>query len=302
MRKPLLTGLLALLLAACVEHALPPDPAYLAEVEAWREQRLERLLAEDGWLTVIGLHWLEPGVNRFGSDAGNEIPLPAPGIPALAGTVEILDDGTVVLRASAEATVAVNGEPVTESVLHTDAQGPPDVVSVGRTRFHIIERTGRIAARVRDPQNPARAEFAGINHFPIDPSYRVIAQLDRYAEPKEVEIPTVVGTPTTMLAPGVLRFILHGEKLTLEPYITAVDDPDYFLIFRDLSSGDTTYGSGRFLSAEAVGDDGATILDFNLAYNPPCAFTRYATCPLPTPQNSLGVAVEAGEMFAGEAH
>jgi uncharacterized protein (DUF1684 family) len=302
MRKPLLPALLAFSLAACAQHVPPPDPAYLDEIEAWREQRLERLTSEDGWLTLIGLDWLAPGVNRFGSDPTNEIPLPATGIPPLAGTVEVLEDGSVVLRATAEATVTVNGEPVVESLLHTDAQGPADVVGVGRIRFHVIERGGRLAARVKDPQNRARAEFAGIDHFPIDPGYRVIAQLEPYAEPKEVDIPTVVGTPTTMLAPGVLRFSLHGERLTLEPYVSAVDDPEYFLIFRDLTSGDTTYGAGRFLSAEAAGDDGATILDFNYAYSPPCAFTRHATCPLPTPQNSLRIAIEAGEMFAGRAH
>ena len=302
MRKLLLPGLLVLWLAACAQHVPPPDPAYLAEVEAWRAQRLERLTSDDGWLTLIGLDWLAPGINRFGSDPANEIPLPAPGIPALAGTVEILDDGSVVVRAAADAPVTVNGEPIIESTLHTDAQGPPDVVGVGRLRFHIIERGGRLAARVKDPQNPARADFAGISHFPIDPRYRVTAHLEAYAEPREVQIPTVVGTPTTMLAPGVLEFSLLGEKLTLEPFVSTADDPEYFLIFRDLTSGDTTYGAGRFLSAEAVGEDGTTILDFNLAYNPPCAFTPYATCPLPPPKNALRVAVEAGEMDAGEGH
>jgi uncharacterized protein (DUF1684 family) len=302
MKKLPLTGVLVLALAACAKHVPPPDPAYLAEVEAWREQRLERLTSDDGWLTVVGLDWLSPGINRFGSAATNEIPLPGLGIPELAGTVEVLDDGSVVVRAVGEAKVTVNGEPVVESVLHTDAQDAPDVVGVGRVRFYIIDRSGRLAARVKDPKNPARAEFAGIMHFPIDPRWRVTAHLEPYAEPREVLIPTVVGTPTTMLAPGALRFSLFGKKLTLEPYLSAADDPEYFLIFRDLTSGDTTYGGGRFLSAEAVGEDGSTVLDFNLAYNPPCAFTPFATCPLPPPQNSLDLAIEAGEMYAGEEH
>ena len=302
MRTSLPTVLLALSLAACVPHVPPPDPAYLAEIEAWREQRLARLTAEDGWLTLIGLDWLAPGISRFGSDPANEIPLPVSGIPSLAGTVEVLDDGTVVLRATAEATVTVNGDPVVESVLHTDAQGPADVVGVGRLRFHIIDRGGRLAARVKDPQSPARRDFAGIAHFPIDPSFRVVAELDPYPEPREVQIPTVLGTPTTMLAPGVLRFTLLGEDVTLEPYVSAAEDPEYFLIFRDLTSGDSTYGAGRFLAAEAVGEDGVTVLDFNLAYSPPCAFTPHATCPLPPPQNALRVAVEAGEMYSRQAH
>lgn len=302
MRKPLLIGALVLVLAACAQHVPPPDPAYLAEIDAWRAQRLERLTSDDGWLTVVGLDWLAPGVNRFGSDPTGEIPLPASGIPALAGTVEVLDDGSVVVRAAADGPVTVNGEPIAESILHSDAQGPPDVVGVGSLRFYIIERGGRLAARVKDPHSSARAEFSGISSFPIDPRYRVTAHLEPYPEPKEVQIPTVVGTPTTMLAPGVLEFDLIGEHLTLEPFVSAVDDPEYFLIFRDLTSGDTTYGAGRFLSAEAAGEDGTTILDFNYAYNPPCAFTPYATCPLPPPENALAVAVEAGEMYSGQTH
>lgn len=302
MRKPLLPILLAVLLAACAEHVPPPDPAYLAEVEAWRAERLERLTADDGWLTVVGLDWLEPGINRFGSDPANEIVLDAPGIPGLAGTIELSDDGTVVARAAAGAEVTVNGEPMAESVLHSDAQGEPDLVGVGRLRFFIIERAGRLAARVKDPQAAARRDFAGIDSFPVDPRYRVTATLEPYPEPREVEIPTVLGTPTTMLAPGVLHFTLLDRELSLEPYLSAPDDPEYFLIFRDLTSGETTYGAGRFLSAPAADAEGRTTLDFNLAYNPPCAFTPYATCPLPPPGNSLAVAVESGEMHAGDLH
>jgi uncharacterized protein (DUF1684 family) len=136
----------------------------------------------------------------------------------------------------------------------------------------------------------------------VDPRYRVTATLEPYPELRQVEIPTVLGTPTTMLAPGRLHFTLLGEELALEPYLSAPDDPEYFLIFRDLTSGETTYGAGRFLSAAAAGVDGHTVLDFNLAYSPPCAFTAHATCPLPPPGNSLAVAVEAGEMHAGGLH
>lgn len=301
MKKALIAGFV-LLAAACSEKVPPSDPAYVAEVEAWRAQRLERLTAEDGWLTVVGLHWLAPGVNRFGSDPANEIPLTGPNIPALAGTVELLSDGSVVARAAAGAAVTVNGAPLVESVLRSDAQGEPDILGVSRLSFFIIDRQGRLAARVKDPQAAARTGFAGLQHFPIDPRCRVTAKLEPYAEPKEVLIPTVLGTPTTMIAPGVLHFALRGEELSLEAYVNAADDPEYFLIFRDRTSGDTTYGGGRFLDAKAAGADGTTVVDFNLAYSPPCAFTPHATCPLPPPQNSLPVSVEAGEMFFGDAH
>ena len=293
---------IAAVIAACAPSTPVVDPDYRADIEAWRAGRLERLTSDSGWLTLIGLYWLEPGISRFGSDPGNEIPVAVAGVPGLAGTIEIGDDGSVVARAVADADVRINGEPLVESVITTDAQGPPDVVGVGRANFHIIERGGKLAARVKDPGARTRSRFPGIDHYPLDSAFRVTATLEPFDEPRRVEIPTVVGTPTTMITPGLLRFSLAGMDLALEPYVESPDDDSYFLIFRDRTSGDTTYGAGRFLSAEAAGPDGTTVLDFNLAYNPPCAFTPYATCPLPTPQNSLSVAVEAGERYEGDGH
>ncbi|PWB79053.1 MAG: hypothetical protein C3F15_00405 [Holophagae bacterium] len=301
MKKTLIAALV-LLAAGCGRNVPSPDPAYLAEVEAWRAERLQRLTAADGWLTVVGLHWLVPGVNRFGSDPANEIPLRSPDVPPLVGTVELLADGSLIARAEAGTGVTVNGAPLAEATLHSDAQGKPDILGVSRLTFYIIDRGGRLGARVKDPEAAARKEFTGIEHFPIDPRYRVTARLDPYPKPREVPIPTVLGTPTTMLAPGVLRFTLLGKEVSLEPYRESPGEDTYFLIFRDRTSGDTTYGGGRFLDAAAVGADGLTVLDFNLAYSPPCAFTPHATCPLPPPQNSLRVAVEAGEKFAGHGH
>jgi len=300
--KKALTSVLLFFVAACADNVPSPDPAYVAEVEAWRAERLERLTADDGWLTVVGLHWLAPGVNRFGSNPASQIPLSGSDVPALAGTVELKDDGTVVARSAAGASVTINGAPLAELALRNDSQGGPDILGVGRLSFYIIDRGGRLGARVKDPDAAARKEFKGIEHFPIDPRYRVTAHLEPYPEPREVPVPTVLGTPTTMLAPGILHFTLLANELSLEPYVNAVDDPEYFLIFRDRTSGDTTYGGGRFLDADAVGADGTTVLDFNLAYSPPCAFTLHATCPLPPPQNALRVAIEAGEKFAAGDH
>jgi len=300
--KKALTSVLLFLVAACADNVPSPDPAYVAEIEAWRAQRFERLTADDGWLTVVGLHWLAPGVNRFGSDPGNEIPLSGSDVPALAGTVELKDDGTVVARSAPGASVTINGAPLAELALRSDSQGGPDILGVGRLSFFIIDRGGRLGARVKDPEAPARTQFKGLEHFPIDPRYRVTARLEPYPEPREVQVPTVLGTPTTMLAPGILRFTLRGDELSLEPYQESPDEATYFLIFRDRTSGNSTYGGGRFLDAAAARADGTTVLDFNLAYSPPCAFTPHATCPLPPPQNSLRVAVEAGEKFSGDAH
>lgn len=287
---------------SCHEAPAPVDPGYLNDLETWRESRLERLTAEDGWLTLTGLYWLEAGESRFGSAPDNAVVLSDPSVPGVAGTLVVDESGAVTARAAEAATVSVNGEPLTETALQSDADGPPDIVAAGRNIFYIIQREGRLAARVKDPEAPARAGFRGLDHFPVDPGLRVEARFEPYGAPRDVAIPTVLEFDTTMRAYGLLHFEIEGAELTLEPYMDGPDDDTLFVIFRDATSGDTTYGAGRFLTAAAPGADGRTVLDFNYAYNPPCAFTPYATCPLPPPQNVLPVPIEAGEMDSGAAH
>ncbi len=301
MKRPL-AALALLLLTACASPIPDVDPEYRADIEGWRTQRLERLTADDGWLTVVGLHWLADGVNRVGGNRGMEVALAGPDVPGLAATLELTDTGTVLARAAVEEAVTINGEPLTEATLNTDSQGKPDILRIGRLTLYVIDRSGRLAVRVKDPESQARTHFAGIESFPIDPSDRGSVVLEPYESPREVSIPTVTGTPTTMLAPGLLRFQIGDEHLALEPYVGSPEDDTYFMIFRDRTSGDTTYGGGRFLAVGAVGADGTTVIDFNYAYNPPCAFTAFATCPLPTPQNSLPVPVPAGEKYGGAHH
>jgi uncharacterized protein (DUF1684 family) len=278
------------------------DPAYKAEVEDWRARRLERLTAEDGWLSLTGLYWLEEGDNRFGSAENNAVVLPDPAVAEIAGTLSVSPDGRVSAVAEPDSGVAVNGEALAEKELKTDAQAHTDVITAGRIHFYIIDRGGKLGARVKDPQAETRTRFTGIEHFPIDEEFKVEAAFEPYDEPREVAIPTVLGEDTTMLATGLLRFTIDGNQQTLEPYVGSVDDESLFLIFRDGTSGESTYGAGRFLSAVAPGEGNSTVLDFNLAYNPPCAFTPYATCPLPPPQNVLEVPITAGEKYAGPAH
>lgn len=294
----LVTVLLAAAIA-CMEPSEPPDPGYVAEIQAWRDQRLLRLTAEDGWLSLTGLFWLETGENSFGSATSNAVVLSDPEVPAVAGTLVLGEDSRVTARAAGAAGVSINGEPLQEAVLKTDADGPPDLVTAGRNTFHIIDREGRLAARVKDPLAPARTGFPGLEHFPIDPALRVEACFEPYEAPRQVSIPTVLDRDTTMLAYGKLRFEIGGTELTLEPYVDGPDDDTLFVIFRDATSGATTYGAGRFLTAEAPDENDLTVLDFNRAYNPPCAFTPYATCPLPPPQNVLAVPIEAGERYSG---
>jgi uncharacterized protein (DUF1684 family) len=294
--------ILLLSLTACGQAPAPVDPAYAAEVDEWRASRLERLTADDGWLTLTGLYWLEPGENSFGSAPDSAVVLPDPGVSKNAGILVLKDDGEVLASAAEDSGVAINGHPLGTAVLKTDADGPPDVITAGRIQFYIIDREGRLAARVKDPEAVTLTEFGGIEHFPISESFRVEARLESYEEPKEVAVPTVLGQDTTYIAPGVLHFAIGGAECSLEPFLSGPENESYFLIFRDATSAVSTYGAGRFLYASAVGEDGTTVLDFNLAYNPPCAFTPYATCPLPPPQNWLQASIEAGEKYSGEAH
>jgi hypothetical protein len=285
-------------LSACEPKTVDVDTAYRERIQnAWVE-REARLVADDGWLTVVGLFWLTPGIQTIGSAPESDIQLPD-GAPPAVGALELTGGNRVIFSAEDRADIAVNGGPAQFGPLRTDADGGPDLVQAGRITFYLIQRGDRIGVRVKDPQAPARQSFHGLDHFPIDPASRVTAVLEGYPEPMSVAVPTEIGEPTMMLAPGLLHFELHGQALALEPYITGPDDRELFIVFRDATSGESTYGGGRFLSATLEDESDEVVLDFNLAINPPCAFTPYATCPLATPDNTLPVPIEAGERYSG---
>jgi hypothetical protein len=296
MRRAVPALLLALAFLACRR---PPavDPGYAAEIGTARALRETRLTSETGWLTLVALHWLAPGENAAGSDPAAPIALEAPGVPAKACAFDLRPDGSVHLRAEPGAPVAVNGAPPSDAPLATDAGGKPDVVTVGRVRLTVIERGGRLAVRARDPESPRRTTFKGLAYFPVDTTLRVEGTLERYEAPREVEVPSAQGPPQKTLAPGVVRFRVAGQDLALEPTVESPTDDTLFFVFADATAGTETYGAGRFLYAPAP-KPGETkvVLDFNLAQNPPCAFTPYATCPLPLPKNVLPVRIEAGEL------
>jgi uncharacterized protein len=295
LHRLLALAILSTTLLAC-DHRPAPDQAYLDEVEKVRARRIASLTKTDGWLTLVDLHWLEPGNNVFGSDPASAIVLTAPGIPTRAGSFELQPGGSVALRSEAGAPVSVNGAPPSAAPLATDRSGKPDVVTIGRLRVSIIQRGDRLALRVRDPESPARKSFQGLTYFPVDPRLRVTGTFEPYAAFREVEVPSAHGPAQTLLAAGLVRFELKGKVLALEPFVDGPDDDTFFFVFRDLTAGAQTYGAGRFLNAGAPkAGDRTVVLDFNLATNPPCAFTPFATCPLPTPQNDLPVRIEAGE-------
>lgn len=290
---------LALAMAAVVVRAEVPA-GYEKALEAERAARVQRLTRADGWLTLIGLHFLQPGANAVGTAANNSIVL-AKG-PAHLGTVTLAADGKVSLTvnpAVADA-VRVDGREVLSAPLLLGDEGQKSTLVTWETvSFFLIERGGKKALRVKDSASERRTHFLGIDYFPIDPSWRVEARWENFEQPREVKIQNILGQVETALVPGQAVFEREGKTFRLLPLVEGADEPLMFVI-SDATSGDETYGAARFVYADPP-RDGKIVLDFNGATNPPCAFTPFATCPLPPKENRLPIPVRAGEKkYRGE--
>jgi uncharacterized protein (DUF1684 family) len=253
--------------------------SYQAETDKWRADYEAKLRRPDGWLSVAGLFWLHEGENVVGSDPQSDVVLPA-GTPKRAGVLRLHAGET---RYGA-------------ALLKPDDPGPPDVVRIGSVAMTIIKRGDRMGVRLRDPDAPTRLHFTGSKWFPVNESWRVKAKWVGWPQPKTIAITNILGMTDQEPSPGYAEFALTGKTLRLEP---VSEDDHLFFMLKDQTAGKTTYGSGRFLYA-AMPKDGTVELDFNRAENPPCAFTAYATCPLPPKQNWLPIAIEAGERKYGE--
>ncbi|MBY4598467.1 DUF1684 domain-containing protein [bacterium BD-1] len=280
--------------AAAAKAAREARLAYEREVRDWRHERQERLLRPDGFLSLVGLHWLNPGATYVGSaqDNGTRLALGPPQI----GMLDVRKDGTVTLRVADGAEVTVDGEPAEGTVaLVPDSQGKPTVVGFNRgdASFVLIERGGRFALRVRNAMARTRTSFPGIDYFDIDPGFRFEARFEAHPPGKTLDIVNMLGMVEPMANPGRVLFEKDGAQFSLE----ALDEGDgeLFFVFADRTSGHQSYPASRFLYAKPAGADGKVVLDFNRAYNPPCAYTPYSTCPMPPPENRLDLAVTAGE-------
>ena len=251
----------------------------LAKWRRWRQRRHEELAASDSWLGLAGLFWLERGPNAVGSGAGATVCLPA-GPPYL-GELR-WQDGDVIWVPDGGAA----------RVLQTDAAGPPSTVDHENLSFFIVDRDGRLAARVRDRDWAAKRPFAGVAAFDYDPAWRIEAAWEALRPPLTMEVPNVAGDLSLVVVDHRATFDAAGQTVTLLPMSTG--EREVFCVFRDRGSGRETYGAGRFLKSPAA-VDGRIVLDFNFAFNPPCAFTPFATCPLPPPENWLPFPVPAGE-------
>jgi uncharacterized protein (DUF1684 family) len=272
------------------------DLSYRASVEKWRLDRETRLKSDDGWLTVSGLYWLHEGENRFGSGALNDIVLSGKFVPEEAGSFTF-HNGKTFVRANRDANILLNGKPVESAELHPDLA--TDQINVGGLKLYVHASGARYAIRVKDKNSKFRKDFTGLHWYPIDESYRVTGRFVPYTPPKQVSIQNVLGDFDMDSIVGYVVFSLQGKEYRLE---ADQDDPKTLgFVFRDLTSGKETYPAARFLEADAP-TDGSVTLDFNEAYNPPCAYNPYTTCPLPTPGNRLRVDIRAGEQIYKHDH
>jgi len=281
--------------------ALAPDaiPGWQNDLAQWRAQRERELAAPDGWLTLVGLEWLQPGVNSVGAAADNRIRIPAqaPGhiglFTASGKIVQILAP-----NGGFPPDLTIDGHPAREGPLTVDDLKPSTIAWHGLTLV-VLRRGDRFALRIKDANSPTRAAFHGLNWYPPDPRFVVAARWVPYNPPLIEKIPTVIGATLDLPAPGVARFLLNGQVIALEPVLEDPASKTLFFILRDQTSETTTYQAARFLHTQlpdhGLDQPGTIYLDFNRLENPPCAYTAYATCPLPPDQNRLPVAIEAGE-------
>lgn len=296
---------LAAALGAADTKAAPDRPspaAYRQEIEKWRQERVADLKHEDGWLTLIGLYWLHAGANRFGSDPLNPILLPKEKAPAFVGALVL--EGKQIhlnLQPGSKAALTADGKPATAGMeVKPDASGKPTMLELGSLSFYVIQRNDRFGVRIKDKQSPLLAGFKGLDNYPIRPEWRVVARFEPYKD-KKIEIANIVGQSAKETSPGAVVFDWQGKTYRIDA-LEGGKDGSLFLVFGDRTNGKETYGAGRFLETGPP-KDGKVVVDFNTAYNPPCAFTAFATCPLPPAQNKLAIRVEAGEKkFVGGPH
>lgn len=299
-----LAGSMLLALAACSGDAddsakdkagAIPDPNFLADNAVWRNERKQDLLKPDGWTSLVGLHWLELKAHYVGSSAGSGIRL-AVGPPKL-GMVE-QRDGRIYLTPESGVALTLDGEPLTGKgrvELKTDHDQAPSLIGFdeGKGLLSVIKRGQRFGLRIKHADAPTRLHFAGLDYWPADPGWKIVGKFVSHPPGKTMPIVDIIGTSTDAPNPGAVEFVREGKTYRIE----AMGEPgnELFLVFADRTSGHGSYPAGRFIDTPGPDAQGKVVLDFNRAYSPPCAFTTFATCPLPPAENRLDLAVTAGE-------
>jgi uncharacterized protein (DUF1684 family) len=269
--------------------------SYSAMIEAWRANYERGLAAPTGWLAIIGLVWLQEGENSFGTNPDHPIVLPRGTASAHAGSF-VLEEGVITLRVNPEEHILFEEQPVLSSPIPVSAGGSSKPITVGRLTVYAIRRGDQYAVRIYDPNNSARQAFQGVEWFPIDEQYCIQASFTPLDKTTTISVTNILGMTEESHCPGFVTFILRGQEYRLYPVAPTAQDR-FFFMFRDTTSGEETYPAGRYLYADPPRNN-LTTLDFNKAYSPPCAFTDYATCTLPPPQNHLPIPIRAGAKYS----
>ena len=269
--------------------------AYESEIKEWRQGRLDRLLSETGYLSITGLFWLSEGEHTFGGAESNDMAFPGKDVPGRLGTIT-LRDGELELTIVDGAGVTHNGEPVTTMPIYHDADSEHDrtVLSLGTLTWYAIKRGDRYGVRLKDTDSPFIRDFKGFDSYDIDPAWRLDAQFEVNDPIRHIPIVNEVGMTLYEPSWGTVVFEKDGKTHRLDA-LAREGAETLFMIFADETSGLETYGAGRYIYIPAPDEDGNTVIDFNKAYSPPCAFSAYMTCPLPPEQNLLSIKVTAGE-------
>jgi uncharacterized protein len=273
------------------ENITPQNKKYLSEISEWHNNRINNLIKESGWLNLIGLHWLKEGENTFGADKSNDIVFPPNRAPEFIGRI-VKKDSIITTFINKDVKVFMDEDPIKNIVMNPDISGDPTVLNYNSLRWFIIKRGDKYGIRLRDLKADLLENFEGIEKFEIDESWKLNARFEKYEPPKKIMIPTILGNIEEAFSPGKLIFNINDKEYSLDP--TSAGE-GLFIVFADLTSGEESYGAGRFLYVDGPDSNNNVILDFNKAYNPPCAFTKFATCPLPPEENKIRVRIAAGE-------
>ena len=269
--------------------------SYADEIKRWQANRALQIGNDNGWLSLSGLFWLKEGENPFGTDSSNAVIFPPGSSPAKAGSISLKKEN-IILNAPAKSNIKCNDSLITRMKLISDESGiaRPTILTTGSLSFYVVKRGDRFAVRLKDKNNPPLKNFKGLEFYPVNPELAISASYRQYDQPKILEISSIIGTVTPETCRAALIFDINGRSCTLD---VISDDvfKELHVMFTDETTGKETYGNGRQLMTTIPDDEGKVILDFNKAYNWPCAYTPYATCPIPPKQNHIPVRIEAGE-------
>ncbi len=272
---------------------------YIGKIKNWHREREENLKKENGWLNLAGLFWLKEGINTFGFGTANDIVFPSKKAPGQIGKF-VKQDSNVIMIVNKGVKVYWEKSLVDTIKMIPDVKKGTTVFAYKNFRWFLIKRGKNLyGIRLRDLDSPTIKSFKGIEYFPVNEDWKIKAKFVPFEKPERISIPTVIGTVEEETSPGKLEFKIKNKIYSLLP---VNDGNNFFIIFADKTSGVETYGGGRFLEVSKPDKNGTVIIDFNKAYNPPCAFTPYATCPLPPKENYLPVKIFAGEKNYGHNH